>query len=249
MNKLNPYSIIEGKYPQFTELRDWSEDRWLSYIGFLDFFIKSYENSEKWHMTSDNIKEMEQYLTINNHPWQEFIWRTGQWKDKTTPKKYMFKVNGMAMHTLGYLKKHPSLVTDKIKEAIEHHPQRLGWCLKQFKVVETLGGEEIVRRDVVVDQISTTKQTSLPSLQAKMMTSIVKVADIVEMLASGISAKDIKGMEVKDRLSQLAKLMPILTTLGKAKLNTNHFTQINLNGSTKDVESQMLQFIKVKDEN
>lgn len=248
MSVFQPFKIIESKYPQFSELRDWSEDRWLSYIGFLDFFIKSYEDSEKWDVTSTKIAEMEEYLKIEHHPWQEFIWRTGQWKNETTPKKYMYKVNGMAMHSLGYLKKHPGLVSEKIKEAIERHPHRLGWCLKQFKVTKTLGGEEIVRRDVVVDQITTTRQTSLPSLQAKMMTSIVKIADIVELLASGISEKDLRKMDIKDKLSQIAKLMPILTTMGKAKMTAGHFTQINLNGSTKDVESQMLAFIKQKDE-
>lgn len=245
---LNPYKLIEGKYPPYPELRDWTEEKWLSFISFLDFFILSYENTEKWQINTNKIKEMEDFLSVENHPWHEFIWRVAQWKDKTTPQKYRFKINGMAMHSLGYLKKHPALVTDKIREAIEHHPQRMKWCLNQFKTVETLSGDEVVRRDVVVQDDMGTKQTSLPSIQAKMMTSIVKVADIVELLASSINAKDIKEMDTKDKLNQISKLFPILANIGKAKINTNHFTQINLNGSNKDLESQMLNYIKKRDE-
>jgi hypothetical protein len=54
-------------------------------------------------------------------------------------------------------------------------------------------------------------------------------------------------MDIKDKLAFLNKAIPVLTQLGKGKIATNHFTQINLNGSTKDVEAQMLQYIKAKD--
>ncbi len=240
---MNPFKIIEGKYPAYSDLRDWSEDHWMTFLKFMEFFIVSYENSEKWSINSNNIKEMEAHLEIDNHPFHEFIWRMGQWKDKTTPIKYRFKINGMALHCLTYLKKHPALVSDNMKEIISRHPQRMAWCLNQFKVVNTLNGET-VRRDVVVQDNMGTKQISMPSIQAKMMTSIVKIADIVEMLGNSISASELKSMDTKDKLNQIAKLMPILTTLGKAKVAPTHFTQINLNGSTKDIEEQMLNFKK-----
>jgi len=243
---LNPYKIVEGKFPKYEDLRDWSEDRWLSFIGFLDFFIKSYDNSEKWHCSSDKIAEFE-VIADDQHPWNEFKWRMGQWKEKTTPQKFRLKINGMAMHCLGYLKKHPALVSPKIKEAIEHHPIRLGWVLKQYKVAETLGGDEIVRRDTEVTNPGGKSQMSMPSLNAKLLTSLTKVADIVEILAGSVTASELKGMETKDKLNQLGKLLPILTTLGKAKMAPTHFTQINLSGSTKDIEKQMLDYIKTKD--
>ena len=248
-NENSPYMIIEGRYPKFPELMDWSESKWLNYIAYLDFFIYATENTEKWQMTTSKIDEMETLGKKKDSPYAEFIWRTGQWADKTTPIKYRLKVNGMAMHTLGYLKKHPALITPAMEVAILRHPQRLAWCLAQYKTQETIGGEEIVRRDVTVpaDSISATRETSLPSIQAKMMTAINKYADVAELVAMGINVKEVKDMDIKDKLAFLNKAIPVLTQLGKGKIATNHFTQINLNGSTKDVEAQMLQYIKAKD--
>ena len=243
---ISPYRIVFGKYPRYEDLRDWSDNKWLTFISFLDFFIKSYDNSEKWHCSSDRVAEFEA-IAIEGHQWNEFFWRMGQPKETTTPQKFRLKINGMSMHCLGYLKKHPALVSDGIKVAIEHHPILLGWALKQYKIDETLGGTPIVRRDVEVTNPGGKNQMSMPSLNAKMMTSLVKVADIVEMLASGITPSELKGMETKDKLNNLAKLLPILTTLGKSKMASNHFTQINLNGSTKDIEQAMLNYGKSKE--
>lgn len=242
---LNPYSIVTGKYPTYMDLRDWTEERWLSFISFLDFFIKSYDDSEKWHTATDRIKEFEA-IAQSDHPWNEFYYRMAQFSDKTTPQKFRLKINGMSMHCLGYLKKHPALVTTNIKEAIEHHELRLGWCLKQFKVTETLAGEPTIRRDVEVTNPGGKSQMNMPSINAKMMTAVVKVADIVEILANSITQTEIKAMDTKDKLNQLSKLLPILTTLGKAKSSPTHFTQINLSGSTKDIEKDMLEFVKKK---
>jgi hypothetical protein len=248
-NENSPYKIIEGKYPKFPELMDWSETKWLNYLSYLDYFIYATENTEKWQVTSQKIDEMEVLGKKKDSPYAEFIWRTGQWSNLTTPQKYRLKINGMAMHTLGYLKKHPALITPAMEEQIKRHPQRMGWCLAQYKVEETLGGEGIVRRDVTVpaDSISATRETSLPSIQSKILTAINKYADATELIAAGINMKDVKGMDIKDKLAFLNRAIPVLTQLGKAKTTPTHFTQINMNGSTKDIEKQMLEYTKIKD--
>lgn len=243
---LNPYKIVIGKFPKYEDLRDWSDEKWLTFISFLDFFIKSYDNSEKWHCSGDRIAEFEAIATPQ-HQWYEFYNRMNQPKETTTPQKFRIKIHSMAMHCLGYLKKHPALISEGIKTALDHHPVVLGWALKQYKISETLAGDPIVRRDTEVFNPGGKSQMNMPSINTKMMTSLVKVADIVEMLASGITASEIKGMETKDKLTQLGKLLPILTTLGKAKSSANHFTQINVSSSTKDIEKQMLEFVKTKE--
>ncbi len=245
---MNPFTIIEGKYPTYNELKDFTEDRWLNLLRFLDFFIVSYENSEKWITNSNKIEEMEAYLTVDNHPFHEMIYRTGQWKGKTTPKKYQYKINGLLMHSLGWLKKHPGAVTPNMKVLIEAHPKKMAWCLGQFKVKETLSGGEIVVRDnTVVDNLST-RQTNLPSLQVKVMTSIIKVADIVETIADSISSTELKKMDTDEKLKHIARLVPIITGISKKQNVGNHLTQININGNTDDIEKQMLSYVQKTNE-
>lgn len=238
----SPFLIVEGKYPTYNELKDFTELRWMAMLEFVSFFIASYENSEKWVTNSNKIEEMENYLTVDNHPYHEFIWRTGQWKNKTTPKKYQFKVNGMLMHSLVWLKKHPAAVSPAMKVIIESHPQKMAWCLEQFKVKTTLSGGELVVRDQTVKDDITTRQTSLPSLQAQTMTAQLKVADMITTLVDSISTTQLKNLDVDEKLKHIAKLMP-LVNMSKIKQGGNVLTQINLNGSTDEMEKSMLAFI------
>ena len=244
MSEINPWRIIEGKYPQYKDMEQFTEHRWMSLLQYFSFFIISYENSEKWSCTSKAIEGMESFLNIDNHPYHEFIWRVGQWKGKTTSKKFQFKINGMAMHCLVWLKKHPGAVTQDMKILIESHPQRMRWCLEQFKTKETLNGGEIVVRDNTVQEMVTTRQTSLPSVQATVMTAIVKVADIVKTLADGISSTELKALDTDEKLKHIARLVPILTNLNKKASVNNHLTQINLNGNVDDLEKDMLTYVQ-----
>ena len=88
----------------------------------------------------------------------------------------------------------------------------------------------------------------MASLQAKVMTSVVKVADIIEILANSVSSTELKKLDTKEKLNQITKLMPILTQVNKAKMVGNNFTQINLNGSTEDLEKSMLNYINKTNE-
>lgn len=243
MSNLNPWKIIEGKYPAYAELKDFTEERWMSILRFFDFFIESHENSETVRINSKKIEEMEAFLNIDNHPNHEWLYRMGQWKGKTTPQKYKFKLNGMKMHCLGFIKKHPGVVTEQMKSLIMSHPQQMAWCLDQFKVKELLTGQEIVARDNTVKNDVYTKQTSLPSVQAKIMSATVKMADIAETLADSISSTQLKSMDIEDKLKHLEKILPILGSINKAKMTGNSFTQINLNGGVADIEKSMLDYV------
>lgn len=238
----SPYSIIEGKYPKWNEISQWTENRWVTFITFLDFFIVMHPNSEAWHINMAKIEEMETYLDIENHPYHEFIWRVGQWKKETTPAKFRLKVQGMANHCLRYLKKHPGAVTQGMKAQIERHPTCMAWCLNQFTTKDTAAGE-IVTRDNTVQDIGTTKSTSLPSLQAMTLSATVKMAGIVTDIADSISSTQLRGMAIEDKLKHLERLLPILTQVGKAKMGGNSFTQINLNGGVKEAEEAMLRYV------
>lgn len=238
----SPYSIIEGKYPTWKELSEWSENHWITFLTFADFFIVIHPNSESWTINMAKIEEMETYLDIPNHPYHEFIFRVGQWKKVTTPIKFKKKLQGMTNHSLRFFKNHPAAVSEAIKLQIERHPTTMAWCLKQFDTKETAAGE-IVTRDNTVATLGTTRNVSLPSLQAQIMTATLKIADLVSTIAGSISDSQLRSMDTDDKLKHLARLVPILTQIGKAKMGGNSFTQINLNGGVKDLEQEMLAYV------
>jgi len=242
----NIYKIILGKYPTNPELLDYTVERWMNLLRFMDFFIATYENSEKWNCTAEKIKEMEAYLEVENHPWHEYIYRMNQFSDdkKSSPKKFQWKVNGIALHCLKWLKNHPATVSEEMKALIESHPQKMAWCLKQFEVKETLKGDEIVVRDDLVQDQMQTKKVSMPTIEAKMMTSTLKIVDMLETLAGSITPQQLKGMDIEDKLKHIQRLYPMITNIGKMKPSGNAFTQININGSNEDIEKQMLDYIK-----
>jgi hypothetical protein len=228
----------------YAELRDWSESNWLDYFDFLDHFLYTDENSnEDWRVDSDKIKQMEVMAEQDNSPYQLFVDRLGCPEKTTKVEDFKTKFTTFRLTPFNFLKNYPSYVSPAMKEVVEKHP-KLRDSIIQFNTILTETGIEIPNRNTdVLDG----KQVTLPSLQAKVMSSFVRVADIVSVLADSINAQDIKKMDVKDRLAHLGKLLPILTTAGKQKLVSNHFTQINVNSSTKDIEKLMLESTKMKD--
>jgi hypothetical protein len=119
-------------------------------------------------------------------------------------------------------------------------------ALEQYHVETTIGGEEVVKRDTLIEIGGESKRVNMPSLEAKMATNMIKVVDIMEMLSKSVTENDIKKMGAKDAISSLAKLMSATAQYRGKKVGNTHFTQINLSGSTKDVEKQMLEYTKMK---
>jgi hypothetical protein len=219
--------------------------RWLEFLRYLEFFLGGEGENEVYRTTIDRMKAMEENLQIPSHPFHEFIYRLNLFSDTHTPRQFYYKLAQFARNGLTYLKKHPSLISTDLKEIIEKHPARMGWCLGQYKTETMPNGTEVVQRDNQIVDGFKKSSAALPSIQTKMMTNLFTVADLYERIAGSIKDTDIKKMTVGDKLKALGNLAFIFQAASK-KGPTNHFTQINLGGDVRELEKQSLAFVKKK---
>ncbi len=246
---MNPWKAVIGKLPTQTQMLDFTADRWFSLLQFIEFFIEFKDRKgnsrveDRFTVTAAKIAEMEKYLESPGHPFQEWMYRIDIWSDDNH-KAFYYKFINLARIALSYLKRHPSSITPPMEELMQKYPNRMGRALLQYKVVDT-GNGEVVSRDKMMTEGNGNKQTptTMQSVQVKMMNSLVKLADLYEDLSGSISKSELKDMETKDKLNALSKLSFIFG-MAQKKVGPSHFTQINLNGSTKDVEKAMLDYVK-----
>lgn len=246
----SPWKIIAGKFPTQKELEELTHDKWMSVLMFLSHFLEFREKKDgtkkdTYAVTMEKIRIAEQTLEIPDHSFHEWVYRMNQWADSTTTMAYFHKLKTLARICLGYLKKHPHKVSDEMKEYMLKFPEKLSWPLTQY-VTQTLSdGTEIVKRDTSIKDDYVKSNTSVASVQAKMMTSLINLADLYESLTESLSKKEIKAMDAKDKINALGKLSFIFQ-MANRKTGPSHFTQININGNSKDIEKEMLEYIKSK---
>lgn len=242
--KFNPYRAVMGKMPTQKELSAWSHDRWMDLLRFALLFIEKDDGGEEMYkITNDKRQQLDEYLSIPDHPFQEFIYRIDLWLDDSTNRQYYYKLTTLTRVCLTYLKKHPSLVNENMRLLVNSYPKRLGWILSQYTNVETRIGE-VTQRDSMIQDGNTTRPVALPSIQIKLMNSLIVMADMYENIAKSVSEKDVQKMNLGEKLKALKDLSFIFATSTK-KQQTNHLTQINI--STKDakgMEEAMLDYVK-----
>lgn len=238
---INPYKAVQGNLPSKQEFSEWSTDKWIVFLNFLLHFSKREGKGDVYKVTKEKIQEMEAYLQTPEHPFNEHIYRMNLWAKSTNPRQYFYKLNAYSRIGLSYLKNNPGCVSSDMKEIMESST-RLSWAVVQYKMEETNAGEVLARDTTFVDGFSR-RSKDLPSLQATMATALLKIADVYEAIADSITTQDIKKLDVKDRISALAKLSFIFQATQK-KQGNNHFTQININGDVKDAEKEMLAYVK-----
>lgn len=240
--QFNPYRKIMGKNPTPTEMAAWSHDQWMDFLRFTAIFIeRNHETQEeKFKFTEEKRALLDEFLSIPNHPFQELIYRVDKWLGEHDNSEYRHKFQSIVRVVLGYLKIHPSIISPNMKVLIDSYPKRLGWVLAQYKVVGTRAGD-VVDRDTGTD---TNAQIKLPSIQTKLLNSLVNIADFYELVSGSLHKKDIAGMTVVERIKTLKDLGFIFTTATKRQ-QTNHLTQININTKdVKGVEEAMLDYVK-----
>lgn len=242
----SPYEKVRGKVWTRLELSEWSSSRWMDFLLFLEPFLEKTEKTERYVVNTEKIKKAEECLLIENHPHIEFLYRINQFTfDDKTPNGFFLKLRTMVRIVLTYLKLHPSLVSDSIKDIIEKFPNRLGWCLKQYYIKDTPRGQIVQRDNNSID--GSGGKVTMPSIQKKLMESLVEMVDLHSLLLRSIKAKDLKDLGIKDKLNALPKIVTAIVQMSQKKVGATHFTQINISGSAREMEDEALKYIKQRE--
>lgn len=236
----NPYRAVQGTLPRKREVQEWSHDRFTDFLAFVTFFV----DKDIIKVTKVKRQAVEEYLNIDYHPWQEFLYRINCPLDnpEATDRKFYYRLASMIRLVGGYLKQNPALVTEEMKEGIKDNP-RLNWIIPHYKVVDTAIGAEVVV-PATLDTTTFVKRTTSPlNAEVTFMETMLKTANLFDMIVSSIKPSEIRSMDIKEKIAALSKLSFIGTNLRQMKPTTQVFKQINIHKANKeDVEKAILDF-------
>lgn len=181
-----------------------------------------------------------------DHPFHEFLYRINFFTfDKgATRKRFHFKLLNFMRVVLTYIQANPSMVTDAMR-GVMVTTQKFEWALYQTKKVETAVGIETVVPNVVVDEKTATVITPA-TLDHQMQEATRSVLNMVKRLSSRpITEAELRAMSPKERITAVAKLIPIFTVGRNLKPGKQVFKQINIHGAGREeLEGALLAFNK-----
>lgn len=221
------------------DLLAWPEAKWLSYLEFAEKFLWIDKDKEVYKTTPQRILDMKRMTEDLLHPWREFMDRINHSTTKPA-SSFNTKIRRMTAHALDYLKSHPSVITPAIEDKVLAHKDRWGSALINYTTTKTRGGGEIVTQN---KDLASDRKTTLPSVQARIMDVTLKILDATEFVASSLTQEELRKMSVKDKIGFLGRMAPIILAMKKMPQG-NHFTQINIQGSNRDLEKETLDLMK-----
>lgn len=244
----NKYRIVKGILLKNADVQAWDETKFVSFFDFLDRFYVVLNGKGKLNVTLEKIQFCEQQLTEEPEgSFAEFMWRIDRWTepfDGSIHKSFYIRTANLMKIVFLYLKNHPELITDAIKEHCKGKVQ-YEWILSNTRVVTTKMGAEVVEHSHGGYEGNVPIRAGYADADARMIDSILKVANVYDMIASGITKKDIEKLNVKEKINALQKLSFIHTVTKNFKPNNNTFKQINIYKAGKDeLEAALLDFTK-----
>jgi len=226
---------IKGVIIKELDINMWDDKTFSEFFLFSDFFFgedgklnvnpSTVGVAEQYQDSSLFIKEM---LTRIDYPLtSEVVWNR---------RKFFMRLNVMFR---------------MVKKAIEKRPELLlpSLVIKQFNKKQYRWMNNLYNPDGIVRMVTITEERRLARTSANEITpserlqeAMSKVADVYDMIAGTITEKEIKAMNVKDRINALNKLSYIHATQKKFKPNMN-FIKINTkSGSAEQLENELLNF-------
>lgn len=244
----NKYRFVKDTLLRTFDVQTWEEEKFLAFLSFLDSFYEVVYGKGKLAVTVVKIQLLEQKLSeFPDNPTAEFMWRVNRWSepfDGDVHKKFYIRVANMMRIVFGYLKQNPAVITDAIKEHCKGKIQ-YEWILTNTRIVTTKMGATVVEHDPTGFTGNSMQAAGYANADKVMLDSILKVANVYDMIASGITKKDIEKLNVKDKINALQKLSFIHTVTKNFKPNNNTFKQINIyKAGAQELEAALLDFTK-----
>ena len=230
---MSRFRVVKGRLPKVVDFDDWDDPKIYKMVKFIDFFM----DGKKMDLTPKKRQEME---SIDDPYFEEFLVRIDSPSD-TPIREDKFKMRFITMTRtfLGYLKRHPHLITDEIYDILSKS-QRMSWAAQAFTMKNTdIGGEVVAMHtdettDPGIKNVSP-MQTNPQAAEVQYNQAVLAMATALKDITKGIKREDLKRMKIEDRL-KIAN--SIIVTLQKTfqgyKPNIQVFKQLNIHNATKE---------------
>jgi hypothetical protein len=245
MSKTN--RLVKGELPTKYSCVDWSTDKFLSFLQFVEFFI---ENG-KFAVTIDKIRRAEERAKDETF-WDEFLTRMNLPSNgpKTNTKNFTFRLVTFTRNPLTFLKENQYLITPEMHAIMKGNP-RFEWALTAVKEVTTKTGVKIVTMDdtETVEPTHTNRHgtvTAPKSPQLLYEQGLMDMAAIFKNLTRTIKPQDMKNISTKDKIALASKLFLALNKgLSGKSPNTVVFKQMNIGtAGARELEQAVLDYAK-----
>lgn len=244
---------IKGKPILKKDLLNWSEEKFLQFLLFVDHFVNKTSDPDNHYFDIVLVKiaAAEEQAKDNPH-WKEFLARIQDKRDQTT-KQFTYKIMSLTRVVVSFIKQNPYVLTDQMKVIMESN-QRLRWGLQAFKAKTTEIGAEVVELDDVEDTNPSRlnaqySQTGIETPQVMYQQALYNMASILNRLTRGIKNSDITSMDAKERIKLAATLAPQLVKSITRPTNIGTFKQIVINKAGKeDMEKALADYTELQNE-
>ncbi len=221
------------------EVLEWEPYFFKSYFDFIGLFYIG-ENS-KFNLTRAGVEQAIR-LAQTNYSFQDFLLKIdAPWKpeDKLNRRFQMRLIAIINIVKRSVISKPEILPKEVIKENYEK--KYCEW-LKEIYYNDGTSRSAKTSIQIATEQFNAVNPVVPESANGVLAEAMGRVADIYNKIAISVTDKEIKGMDVKDRISALQKLSYIHNTTKKFKPNMN-FIKINTTqASAEKLESALLSF-------
>jgi hypothetical protein len=243
------FRAVRGTLPRRREVAEWKEKQFLDFFEFVEHFCEERKGTVSVIVTKEKWAKAEEVLSLPYHPWQEILYRIDRLTKDTRfhSGSIYIRIAAYNRAVLGYLKNNPAAVTDAMRKAIEPNP-RLNWCLSHYKDATTKIGAEIVLPATTDATGVYPKPIAQRSPDRMMLEGQLHVFNLFEIIAASIKPKDVKDLDVRDKISALQKLSFIFNAAKSFKANSQTFINLNVHSAKKEeLEKALLDFGRHKE--
>lgn len=249
---LNPFRAFQGELWKKVDLKDWNEKKYLAFFESVDRFTVLKDGTHTLSVTTEGLMSLEQEAFSGQFPFlQELVTRIDRMTTdpKATPHKFYDRFAACIRMVGGYLKEHPSLVTDEMRGIIERNP-RLAWCLTRFEIKDTKPGVPLVVEKRLDEVIPSDKRVTskVRDSNLQLAESRVFLADALLAVTSTLTKRELKQLSTKEKITAALGIMKVLQSAANFKPNIGVMNQLVINKASRDdLESAMLDFNKAKE--
>lgn len=260
--KDDPWRRVRGKLPRKKDIPDWSPEKLLAYINFIDDFTSKDPDSkveDNFNCTPEHIKTMEAKSETIPY-YQEFLARINvevpPIKKISNPDKpynpFHARFITFVRTPLSFLKQNPSYVSKGMYDIMVNN-NRMDWATRHFTLFTNELGNVVVKDTQEYTDPkkpnAAPNSTALKSPQVVFNESLYQLAEIYQTLLSDIKPQDLRKLTTNQKLQHVNTLTKTLASaFGKYKPNNLTFNQINVNSASKnDLEDAILSYQKNQD--
>lgn len=227
---------VEGNLPVKRDIQDWGETKLMAFLKFVQFFT----DGESFKVTAETIATAEERAGMEPF-WDEFLRRINITPgiEEGTARKFYYRFLAFTRIPLAWLKENPHGVSEPMFAIMDKNP-RMQWACKNFKMVTTESGVQIVTMDQ--DEKTDPARTNATGDHVRVDTPLVAFEEsklsmltMLRELGKSIPMSELKKMPIKDRLAAFDRLLNTAQkVVGAARPNSVIFQQINVGKAGRD---------------